>query len=139
MPTHSEAIEALARYEVRISPSERVRAGALVRDYDAWYAEWERDPEAFWERAANELFWFEPWTKVCEIALPSHRWFVGGKTNLSYNCLERNVERGLGDKVCFHFESEHGESASFTYREVLAEVAKTANALSCWAWSAATA
>src|SRR5688572_11553981 len=129
MPMHSEAIEALARYDVRIPPSERVRAGALVKDYDAWYGEWARDPDAFWERAARELFWFEPWTKVYQIALPRHEWFVGGKTNLSYNCLERNIEYGLGDKVCFHFESENGDSLSFSYREVLTQVAKAANAL----------
>jgi len=129
MKSHAEAIEALAHNDVRIEPSARVTAGALVDDYDAWYASWANDPDGFWDAAARELHWFEPWSQVARVDIPSHDWFVGGKTNISYNCLERNIERGLGDKVALHYESEKDAARSFTYREVLAEVGRTANAL----------
>jgi acetyl-CoA synthetase len=129
MATHSEAIEALAQNTVRIDPSDRVKQGALVSDYDVWYAEWEKDPDAFWDAAASELHWFERWSRTSRIAIPDHEWFIGGKTNLSYNCLERNIERGLGDKVAVYAESENGSPRAITYREALAEVSRIANAL----------
>ena len=129
MPAHSDAIEALATYDVRIKPSDRVCKEALVADYDAWFREWQSDPDAFWARAADELHWYEPWSEVSRIALPSHDWFVGGETNLSFNCLERNIHRGLGEAVCFHYESERDVSRTFTYDETLSEVGKVANAL----------
>jgi acetyl-CoA synthetase len=129
MTSHAAAIEALAHNDIRIDPSERVARGALVRDYDAWYRSWEQDPDGFWDAAARELHWFEPWSKVSEIAIPHHEWFVGGRMNLSYNCLERNLERGLGDKIALYAESEHDAPRTFTYAEILAEVSRIANAL----------
>lgn len=125
----SDAIKALSQSRVRLKPSERARFGALVTDYDAWYASWKNDPDGFWDRAADELHWFEHWTETKRIAAGKHEWFIGGKTNLSYNCLERNIERGMGDKVALYAESERAPARSFTYREVLAEVSKIANAL----------
>ena len=129
MASHSEAIEALAQNTVRIEPSDRVVERALVRDYDAWYASWEKDPDAFWDAAASELHWFERWSRTSRVSIPDHDWFVGGKTNLSYNCLERNIERGLGDKVAIYAESENDAPREITYRGALAEVSRIANAL----------
>ncbi len=129
MSGHDDVIEKLARSTVRLQPPKRVRDAAKVQDYDGWYESWEADPDAFWKDAAESLHWFEPWLRTSEIALPQHQWFVGGKTNLSYNCLERNIERGLGDKVALHYESEHDPSRAFTYREVLTEVSRIACAL----------
>jgi len=129
MATHLDAIEALAHDDVRIDPSAWVAGAAVVPDYDAWYRRWESDPDAFWARAAGDLHWFRPWAEVSRISGSSHSWFVGGQTNLSYNCLERNVERGLGDKVALYAESEGGPPRSYTYRQVLDEVGRVANAL----------
>jgi len=129
MADQSEAIRALAHNRTRLQPSARVLQEAAVRDYDAWYASWAEDPEGFWDAAARELHWFEPWHSVCEISIPHHRWFVGAKTNLSYNCLERNIERGLGDKPALLCESESGARHAYSYRDVLVEVSRIANAL----------
>ncbi len=129
MSRHSAAIEALARYTRRFEPSEWVRSHATIKDPDAWYRQWQDDPDGFWARAAKDLLWFRPWQRVSDIDGHEHRWFVGAQTNLSYNCLERNISRGLGDKVCFHFESETGERRSYTYSEALDRVNRVANAL----------
>jgi acetyl-CoA synthetase len=129
MSDHREAIDALAKHDLRIEPSARVRDAAAVKDYDAWYASWEKNPDTFWAAAASELEWFVKWRKVSDIDLPRHEWFVGGKLNLSYNCLERNIARGLGDKFALHSESEGEPPRSFTYRQVLEEVARIGNAL----------
>jgi acetyl-CoA synthetase len=127
--THADTIEALSHNDIRLDPSERVRAGALVGDYDAWYDDWAREPDVFWARAARELYWFKRWTDVSRIDGPAHEWFVGGTTNLSYNCLERNLERGLGAKAALFCESERDAPRTFTYADVLDAVARTANAL----------
>ena len=126
---HSAEIRALSKNTIRFEPSKRVLDEALVGDYEAWYESWQENSDAFWDAAAEELHWFIRWSKTSDIDLPAHTWFVGGKTNLSYNCLERNIERGLADKVALHFESERGDIESFTYAEVLSEVGRVANAL----------
>jgi acetyl-CoA synthetase len=129
MADPKDAIKALSQSNVRLVPSERAKSGAMVTDYDAWYASWKDDPDGFWNSAADELHWFERWTTTKRIDAGKHEWFIGGKTNLSYNCLERNIERGLGDKVALYAESEKGPSKTFSYREVLCEVSKIAHAL----------
>ena len=65
--------------------------------YEALYARSIADPEAFWAEAASELHWFEKWTKVLDWNLPEAKWFVGGKTNLSYNCVDRHALGTLAD------------------------------------------
>ena len=129
MSDRHAAIEALGHLDLRFSPSERVRGAARVTDYDAWYASWRSDPDAFWAAAASELDWFEPWCAVSEIELPDHRWFVGGRTNLSHNCFERNIDRGLGDKTCLVAECEQGPTRTFSYAEALGEVSRIAGGL----------
>lgn len=126
---HRNAVESLAELDVRLEPHPNATKGAFIADYGAWYAGWEKDPDGFWEAAARELHWFEPWTKVHDIQIPHHQWFLGGKTNISYNCLERNIERGLGDRIAFHSETEDGKESSFTYAQVLVEVSRIANML----------
>ncbi len=88
-----------------------------------------KNPEAFWENRAKELTWFKPWDKVLEWDLPFSKWFVGGKTNITVNCLDRHVEAGRGDKVAFYFEGEPGDRKAWTYAELLTEVKKFANVL----------
>jgi len=87
------------------------------------------DPAAFWEGFAKELDWFEPWTETLEWNLPYAKWFIGGKLNVSYNCLDRHVNAGKGDKTCIIWEGEPGENRHISYSEALAEVCRIANTL----------
>ena len=99
--------------------------------YEALCAEAERDYEGYWARLARELVtWKTPFTKVLNASgAPFYKWFEDGTLNVSYNCLDRNVERGLGDKTAIVFEADGGEVTRVTYRELLAQVGRMANAL----------
>ena len=78
--------------------------------------------EGFWAEQAGALDWFAPWDTVLEWDLPFARWFVGGTLNVSYNCLDRHVAAGRGDRVAFHWEGEPGDTRTITYAELLVEV-----------------
>ena len=94
------------------------------------YAEAERDYVAFWERLARErLAWDTPFETTLEWEPPFAKWFVGGRLNLAYNCVDRHVEAGLGDKVAYHWIGEPGDARKLTYADLQAEVSKAANAL----------
>src|SRR3990170_1563266 len=94
------------------------------------YEEAERDYVAFWERLARErISWATPFGTTLEWDLPFARWFVGGKLNISYNCVDRHVEAGLGDKVAYHWIGEPGDTRTITYADLQREVSKAANAL----------
>ncbi len=94
------------------------------------YAEAEADYVAFWERLARErITWAEPFTQTLEWEPPFAKWFTGGKLNLAYNCVDRHVENGLGDKVAYHWIGEPGDTRTLTYADMQREVSKTANAL----------
>ena len=92
---------------------------------------YEQGFEAFWEREGRErLTWFEPFTKLYEWEPPFAKWYLGGKLNVSYNCLDRHVEQGRGDKVAYHWEGEPaGEQRAITYADLQRDVATFANAL----------
>jgi len=89
------------------------------------------DYEGFWAQMAREgLTWTKPFTKVLdESQAPFYQWFADGELNASWNCLDRNIERGLGDKTAIIFESDDGQVTTYTYRQLLARVAKFANGL----------
>ncbi|GGH14554.1 acetate--CoA ligase [Silvibacterium dinghuense] len=113
-------------------PPEEFAAKAHVKnlaEYEALYARSVSDPDGFWNEVAQELHWFKPWEKTLEWDLPWAKWFVGGKTNLSYNCLDRHVENGKKDKVAILWEGEPGEVRKLTYGDLLAQVEKFANVL----------
>ncbi len=94
------------------------------------YAEAEAGFEDFWAGLARDrLTWMHPFEKTLEWDLPFAKWFVGGKLNVSENCLDRHVAAGLGDKVAYHWIGEPGDTRTLTYAQLLAEVQKTANAL----------
>jgi acetyl-CoA synthetase len=96
----------------------------------AMVAEAEADPVAFWARLARErLSWSKPFTKTLEWDLPFAKWFEDGELNVAYNCLDRHVEAGLGDKVAYHWIGEPGDTRTITYRDLQREVSKAANAL----------
>jgi acetyl-CoA synthetase len=88
------------------------------------------DREAFWAEQAGALSWETPWEQVLDWTNPPFaKWFVGGKLNVAYNCVDRHVEAGNGDRVAIHWEGEPGDGRTITYAELQREVSKTANAL----------
>ena len=94
------------------------------------YEEAERDDEAFWARLARErLSWDTPFDKTLEWEVPFAEWFLGGKLNIAYNCVDRHVENGLGAKVAYHWIGEPGDTRTITYADLKDEVSKAANAL----------
>src|ERR1700722_11367773 len=105
------------------------REDALLND-PAVYEQAAADPQAWWVKQAEELAWFKPWDRVLDDSNPPfYKWFVGGKINASYNCLDRHVEAGLGERVALHWRGEQGEERDITYAELLAEVKRFASAL----------
>jgi acetyl-CoA synthetase len=110
-------------------PSAAFLAQALVTDHSL-YDEAAADPEAFWARQARELVtWFDDFDTVLEWKLPFAKWFLGGRLNVSYNCLDRHVEAGRGAKVAYHWEGEPGDTRTITYADLLDEVGRFANVL----------
>ena len=123
-----QELEQLQEQET-FDPPEHFVEQALVTD-PSIYEEAAKDPEGWWEREADELHWFDRWDTVLdESAAPFYKWFTGGKINASYNCLDRHVEAGNGDRVAFHWHGEEGEHRELTYADLLAETKKLANAL----------
>ncbi|MGB6721899.1 MAG: acetate--CoA ligase [Terracidiphilus sp.] len=100
-----------------------------LEEYEALYRQSIEDPETFWAGAARDLDWFKPWDKVLEWNLPWARWFVGGKLNLCYNCVDRHALGARAQKTALIWEGEPGEVRRLTYAELHAEVQKFSNAL----------
>jgi acetyl-CoA synthetase len=100
-----------------------------LEEYEKLYKQSIENPEAFWAGVARELHWFKPWDKVLEWNLPWAKWFVGGKTNLSYNCVDRHALGERAQKAALIWEGEPGEVRRLTYAELHAEVQKFASAL----------
>jgi acetyl-CoA synthetase len=124
-----EAIESLLAEGRTFPPSKDFKKSALVVDAEI-YDEANVDFEGFWARQAEDLVdWSEPWHTVLEWDLPFAKWFVGGKLNVSYNCLDRHVEAGHGEQVAYHWEGEPGDTRTITYAQLLDEVSRLANAL----------
>ncbi|WP_425415381.1 acetate--CoA ligase [Pseudonocardia acaciae] len=97
---------------------------------EALYARADADREAFWAEQADKLHWDKRWDRVLDWDnAPFARWFVGGKLNVAYNCVDRHVEAGHGDQVAFHWEGEPGDGRTITYADLKREVSKAANAL----------
>jgi acetyl-CoA synthetase len=113
----------------KFPPSPEFKKQALVAD-TSLYDEADEDYQGFWARqAADLLTWSTEWKTICEWDLPDAQWFVGGQLNVSYNCLDRHVEAGRGDKVAFYWEGEPGDARVLTYADLLDEVQRFANAL----------
>jgi acetyl-CoA synthetase len=100
-----------------------------LAEYEALYQQSIDDPEKFWAGVAKELHWFKPWDKVLEWNLPWAKWFVGGQLNLSYNCLDDQIQGGRASKTAIIWEGEPGEIRRLTYAELHADVQRFANAL----------
>jgi acetyl-CoA synthetase len=113
----------------RFEPPEDFAQQALIRDLSEHEAA-AKDPTGWWEQQARALHWFKEWDTVLDDSDPPfYKWFLGGKINASYNCLDRHVENGLGSRVAFHWRGEEGEERDVTYDELLRDVKRFANAL----------
>ena len=124
-----DTIDALQWEKRKFPPSDAFKKNTLVAG-TFLYDEANEDYEAFWARQASELVsWDTQWDTICEWNLPYSKWFLGGKLNVSYNCLDRHVIAGKGNKVAFHFEGEPGDTRTITYSQMLDEVQKFANVL----------
>ncbi|MBV8374979.1 MAG: acetate--CoA ligase [Candidatus Eremiobacteraeota bacterium] len=123
----TDAIEALFEEGRRFPPPPDFAAQANASA--ALYGEAERDFEGFWAAWARELEWMKPFTQTLEWDEPFARWFADGELNASVNCLDRHVSDGRGDRVAYYFEGEPGDRRSITYRDLLADVCRFANAL----------
>ncbi|TQS43839.1 acetate--CoA ligase [Cryptosporangium phraense] len=117
----------LLREERTFPPSAAFAEAANVKA-DA-YERAADDRIGFWEDAAKRLAWSEPWHTALEWNAPFAKWFVGGKLNVAYNCVDRHVEAGNGDRVAIHWEGEPGDTRTITYRDLQKDVSKAANAL----------
>ena len=113
----------------RFEPSAEFRANATLKD-PSIYEQADRDWQGWWASEAEKLHWFEKWDRVLDDSNPPfYKWFVGGKLNVSYNCLDRHIQAGNGSRVAFHWHGEEGEERDITYAELHRDVQRFANAL----------
>ena len=129
MTDNAHAIDALGWEKRTFPPSASFKQDALVTG-TFMYDDANTDYHGFWaKQSADLLDWNSDWSTICEWELPFAKWFVGGTLNVSYNCLDRHVLSGKGDKVAFHFEGEPGDTRTVTYAELLDETQRFANVL----------
>ncbi len=111
-------------------PSKEVIEQANVKDYDAWYKQSIEDPEGFWAERANELEWYKKWDKVLDDSnAPFYKWFVGAKTNIVHNAIDRHLTNSHRNKLALIWEGEPGDVRTFSYHALNREVSKMANIL----------
>jgi acetyl-CoA synthetase len=111
-------------------PSPETIAAACIKSHDEQAARASRDLEAFWAERAQEFEWFKPWEKVLDDSnKPFFKWFVGARTNITYNCLDRHVKSWRRNKLALIWEGEKGEVRTFSYHALNREVCKFANVL----------
>jgi acetyl-CoA synthetase len=123
-----EALSNLLHEDRRFAPPEQLAAAANVTAET--YARAEADPDAFWAEQADRLSWATKPTEVLDWSNPPFaKWYADGTLNAAYNCLDRHVEAGAGDRVAFHFEGEPGDTRTITYAELTTSVKQAANAL----------
>ncbi len=127
-------IESILHEHRLFPPSVEFSQRSRIQSLEAYHQLYDRaqaDPEAFWaDLATSELHWFQPWDQVLDWSNPPFaKWFVNGKINLSYNCLDRHLDTPWRDKPALIWEGEPGDSKTFTYAELHREVCQFANAL----------
>jgi acetyl-CoA synthetase len=133
MSEKSGLIESVLQERRKFDPPAEFAREAHVKsfaEYERLYAEAERDPEGFWAGIARtSLDWFHPWKQVLEWKVPFAKWFVGGKLNVSHNCLDRHLDTWRRNKAAIVWEGEPGDSRILTYQDLHREVCKAANVL----------
>jgi len=128
MDSNRNDLNALLKETRQFEASEKFKGNAIVRDRSI-YDEASKNRLTFWESWAENLKWREKWHTILEWKPPYAKWFLGGKLNVSENCLDRHLEAGRSDKMALIWEGENGNSRSYTYRDLHAEVCKLANSL----------
>ena len=121
-------ISALLEENRVFPPPAAFKAQALIKDEEVYQAA-SKDREAFWAERARKLDWYQEWDKVLEWNPPHAKWFVGGKLNASYNCLDRHVKTSFKNKAAIIWEGEPGEQRTLTYWDLYRDVNKFANVL----------
>ena len=128
----SPGISNLMKEDRVFPPPPEFAANAHIKsmdEYRAMYARSLNDPDGFWGEAASEFHWFKKWDRVVDWNLPDAKWFVGGETNICYNCLDLQIQRGRGDHTAILFEGEPGDIRAISFKELLGEVCRFANGL----------
>jgi acetyl-CoA synthetase len=128
----SESITSVLREKRIFKPKKEFASQAIVKsraEYDRLCNKAEKDPEGFWGNLAKELIWAKPWKKVLDWKIPYAKWFVGGKINVSYNCLDRHLDTFRKNKAAIIWEGEPGDSRMLTFQDLHREVCKFANVL----------
>ena len=130
--SNSGALDTVMQETRLFAPTKEFADKARIPSYEAYEKLWNEaaaDTEAFWKKQAAELHWFEPFTKTLEWNEPFAKWFVGGKTNASYNCLDAHLKTWRKNKAAIIWEGEPGDSRTLTYQQLHHEVCKFANVL----------
>jgi len=126
------AIESTLHEDRIFPPPAEFSANAHIKsfaEYEEIYNKAAEDPEAFWASVAENLHWFKKWDTVLKWDEPHAEWFVGGKINASYNCLDRHLENYRKNKAAIIWEGEPGEVRTLTYQQLHRQVCKFANVL----------
>ncbi|HET9135910.1 MAG TPA: AMP-binding protein, partial [Candidatus Kapabacteria bacterium] len=130
--TATNHIESLLSEKRLFKPSKKFAESAKIGSiaaYDKLYKQSLKDPQAFFAKQAEELTWFKKWRKVLEWKAPFAKWFIGGKINASYNCLDRHLDSWRRTKAAIIFEGEYGDERTLTYQQLHHEVCKASNML----------
>ena len=125
-------IESVLQEKRIFEPPKDFSAKAHIKsfqEYEQLYTQAEQDPEGFWAGIAKELTWFKPWDKMLEWNPPFAKWFVGGRTNMAYNCLDRHLTTARKNKAAIIWEGEPGDERILTYQALYREVCRFANVL----------
>lgn len=121
-------VDNLLKEDRLFQPTDAFKSQAIMND-PAIYESAAKDPQGYWVDHAKTLDWFKEWDQVLDWQPPFAKWFIGGKINASYNCLDRHVKAGLGEKLAILWEGEPGDEQRLTYNDVYKEVNKFANGL----------
>jgi acetyl-CoA synthetase len=128
----SDAIKSVLIEDRVFPPPAEFAASARVPNlaaYEALVARARKDPDGYWAEVASELSWSTPWRRVLDWQSPDARWFVGGKTNITVNCLDRHLDGPRKNKAALLFEGEPGDTRVLTYHQLHRAVCQAANAL----------
>lgn len=125
----SETIEKLSREESEYAPPKSVAENALLKDAKVEYERWRENPDAFWAAEAEKFVWLEKWNRVSSFDGVHHEWFIGGKTNITLNALDRHASSDTKDKLAYIWLGENGEEVKITYAELFEKVCRFSNGL----------
>ncbi|MDQ2746707.1 MAG: AMP-binding protein [Acidobacteriota bacterium] len=126
MTAKTRTIEKLSHEESEYAPPKIVAENALLKDAKAEYERWRENPDKFWAAEAEKFVWLKKWTTVSKFDGVYHEWFVGGKTNITLNALDRHAK---SEKLAYIWLGENGEEIKITYAELFEKVCRFANGL----------